>query len=68
MKRSIPKPDISPAFTIDDIHKIRVWHYECREGMDTQEVIEHINMRGNEFEALVEAARSSSQCVAAALI
>ena len=24
----IPKPDISPAFTVDDIHKIREWHYE----------------------------------------
>ena len=24
----IPKPDISPAFTIKDIHKIREWEYE----------------------------------------
>lgn len=28
MIHNIPKPDISPAFTIDDIHKIREWHYE----------------------------------------
>ena len=28
MIRDIPKPDISPAFTVDDIHKIRAWHYE----------------------------------------
>jgi hypothetical protein len=28
MIRDIPKPDISPAFTIDDIHKIREWDYE----------------------------------------
>ena len=28
MIRDIPKPDISPAFTIEDIHKIREWHYE----------------------------------------
>jgi len=28
MIRDIPKPDISPAFTVDDIHKIREWHYE----------------------------------------
>ena len=28
MIRDITKPDISPAFTIDDIHKIREWHYE----------------------------------------
>ena len=24
----IPKPDISPAFTIKDIHRIREWEYE----------------------------------------
>ena len=24
----IPKPEISPAFTIEDIHKIREWNYE----------------------------------------
>jgi hypothetical protein len=28
MIRDIVKPEISPAFTIDDIHKIRAWHYE----------------------------------------
>jgi hypothetical protein len=25
---NVEKPDISPAFTIDDIHKIREWNYE----------------------------------------
>ena len=24
----VPKPEISPAFTIEDIHKIREWNYE----------------------------------------
>ena len=28
MVHDIPKPDISPAFNIDDIHKIREWNYE----------------------------------------
>ena len=28
MIHNIPKPDISPAFTVDDIHKIREWNYE----------------------------------------
>ena len=59
MTNSIPKPDISPAFTIADIHKIREWNYENRKGMSKQEVIEHINRRGDEFEALVAAARRS---------
>ena len=28
MIHDIPKPEISPAFTIGDIHKIREWDYE----------------------------------------
>ena len=28
MIHDIPKPDISPAFTIEDIHRIREWNYE----------------------------------------
>ena len=28
MIHNIPKPEISPEFTIEDIHKIREWHYE----------------------------------------
>ena len=28
MIRDIPMPDISPDFTIEDIHKIREYHYE----------------------------------------
>ena len=28
MIHEIPMPEISPDFTIDDIHKIREWNYE----------------------------------------
>jgi hypothetical protein len=28
MIHDIPKPNISPAFTVEDIHKIREWDYE----------------------------------------
>jgi len=28
MIHNIPKPEISAAFTIEDIHKIREWNYE----------------------------------------
>ena len=28
MIRDIPKPKISPAFNIEDIHAIREWNYE----------------------------------------
>ncbi|MDR1000641.1 MAG: zinc-ribbon domain-containing protein [Clostridiales bacterium] len=35
---NIPKPDISSAFAIEDVHKIREWHYEKRKGMTPQEI------------------------------
>ena len=59
MMTNIPKPDISPAFTIDDIHKIREWNYERRKGMSKQEMMDDINNGAREFEALVEAARQT---------
>ena len=57
MTNNVQKPCISSNFTIDDIHKIREWHYECRKDMDRQEIIDRINERGAEFEAIVDAAR-----------
>lgn len=35
-------PEISPAFTIVDIHKIREWHYEMQKGMTVAEICEYI--------------------------
>lgn len=37
MIHDIPKPEISPNFTIDDIHKIREWHYEILKDATTEE-------------------------------
>jgi hypothetical protein len=59
MMNSIPKPDISPDFTIDDIHKIRKWNHERRKGMSKQEVMADIRSGAREFEAIIEAARRS---------
>jgi len=28
MIHNVPKPEISPAFTIGDIHKLREWNYK----------------------------------------
>jgi glutamyl-tRNA reductase len=33
----ITKPNISNDFTVDDIHKIREWHYEQRKEMGLEE-------------------------------
>jgi len=37
---NIPEPEISPAFTLEDIRKIRDWNYERRKVMTPQEIRE----------------------------
>ena len=45
MVHDIPKPEISPDFTIDDIHKIREWHYERLKDATSEEMIDDIKKR-----------------------
>lgn len=40
---------ISPDFTIDDIHKIREYHYELTKDMTMQEKINFYNEGGRAF-------------------
>lgn len=42
----IAKPVISPDFTIEDIHKIREYHYELTKDMTKQERINFYNEGG----------------------
>ena len=42
MIHDIPKPKISPDFTIEDIHKIREWNYERLKDATVKERIEEI--------------------------
>jgi len=42
MIHEIPKPIISPDFTIDDIHKIREWNYERRKDATAEELLADI--------------------------
>jgi len=35
----IPKPALSPNFTVDDIHRIREWHYEQLKDATIEETI-----------------------------
>ena len=50
----ITKPNISPGFTIEDIHKIREYHYELTKDMTTQEKINFHNEGGRAFLAEME--------------
>ena len=54
MIHDIPKPDISPDFTIDDIHKIREWNYERLKDATHKERTEHYRKSKQEFDALIE--------------
>ena len=48
---NIPMPEISPDFTIEDIHKIREWHYEIYKGMTPQEICEYTHREAERFRA-----------------
>jgi hypothetical protein len=48
MRRNIPEPTISPDFTIDDIHKIRKWNYECQQDMTPEERVADTARRAEE--------------------
>jgi hypothetical protein len=55
MIHDIPKPDISPDFTIDDIHKIREWHYEMLKDATLEERMNFYNSRAEKVEAEIKA-------------
>jgi hypothetical protein len=48
MIHDIPKPEISPNFTIDDIHKIREWNYERRKDATIEELLADIDKGAEE--------------------
>jgi len=39
------KPTVSKDFTIDDIHKIREWHYEQRKEMGVEEYTKQLTQK-----------------------
>ncbi|MCH5253143.1 MAG: hypothetical protein J1F22_09265 [Lachnospiraceae bacterium] len=45
----ITKPVICPDFTIEDIHKIREYHYELTKDMTLQEKMDFYNEGGKAF-------------------
>ena len=59
MIHNVPKPDISPDFTIEDIHKIRTWEYERLKDATREERIEDVGKRAAEGFAQIEALRAS---------
>ncbi|MDR1916175.1 MAG: hypothetical protein LBQ58_06340 [Synergistaceae bacterium] len=60
----IPKPIISPNFTIDDIHKIREWNYERRKDSTLEERLADINEGADKtLRAIEEIRRAKGKAV-----
>ena len=57
MIHDIPKPDISPAFTIDDIHRIRDWDYERLKDATPEECRIDTEYRANRTRRAIEKLR-----------
>ena len=57
MIRDIPKPEISPDFTVDDIHIIREWHYEMLKDATTEEIIKFYNQGASKMIERIERVR-----------
>lgn len=51
------KPILSADFTIEDIHKLREYHYELTKDMSPQERRNYYNEKGWAFQREIEAAR-----------
>ncbi|MDR1579883.1 MAG: hypothetical protein LBS35_05960 [Synergistaceae bacterium] len=59
MIHDVPKPEISPAFTVDDIHKIREWHYERLKDASINERLADIKRRDAKAQAHIESIRAA---------
>ena len=59
MIHDIPKPDISPNFTVDDIRKIREWDYERCKDATVEELLDDINKGAEKVHRAIEEIRST---------
>ncbi len=55
----MPSLHISPAFTIDDIHKVREYHYELTKDMSTEERRAFYKKGADEAERRIKAIKQS---------
>lgn len=52
------KPSVSEHFTVDDIHKIREYHYEITKNMPRRERMDFYNIGGRNFLKEIEKRKS----------
>jgi len=59
MIHNIPKPEISSAFTIEDIHKIRAWNYERLKDATAEERSADIEQHASKTRRAIEERRQA---------
>ena len=52
------KPVIRDSFSVDDIHKIREYHYETTKNMTRKQKIDAINKEAEKFEMEMKARKA----------
>ena len=57
------KPVIKDSFSVDDIHKIREYHYEMTKNMTDKKIIDDINKEAEEFKKKLKARRKKRTVV-----
>ena len=60
INNNIPTPNISPDFTIEDIHKIREWGYERRKNATWEEELDDIKKEADEFKSYMAERRKTT--------
>lgn len=51
------RPVLSPDFTIEDIHRLREYHYEITKHMSDKERMDYYNEAGRAFQLEIDEAR-----------
>jgi len=57
MIHNIPQPEISKAFTVEDIHRLRAWNFEKLQDATEQERTQYYRASSDEFQLLVKSLR-----------
>ena len=63
MIHNIPEPDVSPDFTIEDIHKVREYHYETLKDATPEERAAYYGSASRRVEQEIEAYRRELSAV-----
>ena len=56
---SIPMPEISPDFSVDDIHRIREWNHLRRKHMTVEERCADVNQVSEKVQREIETFRNA---------